>query len=133
MHPLAHAPEVPLEEVIILDGGVFPGDDDLPLVLRDLPVAVIDPPWDDLAEALAGVGGQESREYVGVVGSEFVQISVLLYDPYVSFKFKLPLEDWKRVRAADDFLGVTTPQMVSTGTLLLQFALADSSPYSSTH
>lgn len=88
-------PEVDLVDVLIAGTALFPGDsdDDPPMVMRDLPILVVAFPWEEVQESM-NQWGLCDLTFGMVVTPSRATIQVTLYDPYVSFRIRVPLPDW---------------------------------------
>lgn len=108
---LADAPEVELAAVetapSVLSQGDFPGDP--PLVIRDQPVFVVDPPWCDLAEFL-GRGDCERVRFSMDVYEDYADVRVGLYDPNITFRFRVPFPQYR-----DEVTGVVRTGLAAIG------------------
>lgn len=90
------APEVQFVGVQVAECAIFPGDqpDDPPLIIRDVPVVVIDPPWDDLADAPLW-GYAEEMKLEMTITDDCAHITVGLYEPWINFRVKVPLPQFQ--------------------------------------
>lgn len=91
----ATAPEVDLVDVLIAGCSYFPGDapDDPPMIMRDLPILVVALPWEDVQESMSEWGLCDIS-FGMVMSTDRAVIHVTLYDPYVSFKIKVPRPEY---------------------------------------
>lgn len=89
-------PEVDLVDVLIAGTAFFPGDepDDPPMVMRDLPVLVVTLPWEDVQEQMTQWGHADHSLSFTVTAYEAL-FYYTLYEPYVSFKIRVPLPEYE--------------------------------------
>lgn len=91
----AVTPEVEFVGVQIARCALFPGDnpEDPPLIVRDVPVVVISPPWDDLADTPEW-GYADDMKLGMTITNDCAHITVGLYDPWINFRVKVPLPEF---------------------------------------
>lgn len=91
----AVAPEVEFVGMEIAGCAMFPGEteSDPPLMLRDVPIVVVRPPWDDLTQNEWSYA--DDMRLTMVMTDDCATINIGLYDPWVNFRVKVPLPDFQ--------------------------------------
>lgn len=96
MDAVSNIPEIDLVDVLIAGCAMFPGDaeNDPPIIMRDLPVLVVTVPWDDVRDALSEWGLCDYSLAMTVSAVEAI-LTLTIYDPYTSFRVRVPLPDFE--------------------------------------